>query len=372
MSFQAVLSNLTPFTAEKFVLPDREGQEVVLVVVSATFQHLDGKVGLSLAEEQTSLETADLHHGPPHVASVSRESDIALIKPRVDVLVNGCAYAPRGKTAASVRVAMEVGDVRKELLVSGDRAWRKGSLGGAATSPVPFSRMPIIYERAFGGVHAPPDDPHTHAVEARNFSGVGFRGVRSYDPNIDTDLPNVEYPDDRQNVRSDAPRPAGFGVVSRAWRPRVEFAGTYDANWLDRQWPLLPADFDPRHYQAAPLDQQSSTLRGGEPVTLQNLTAEGLWNFRLPAIDVGARLIFDGRVEDLPLRLDTVMIETETRRVVMTCRAAVRTRRNRGALREIALGHVSAGWLRARRTGKHHVALSGGDGAALLRPSYSL
>jgi len=83
-------------------------------------------------------------------------------------------------------------------------------------------------------------------------------------------------------------------------------------------------------------------------------------------------LIFDGRVEDLPLRLDTVMIETETRRVVMTCRAAVRTRRNRGALREIALGHVSAGWLRARRTGKRHVALSGGDGAALLRPSYSL
>jgi hypothetical protein len=363
VSFQTYLDNRTPFTAGKFVLPDKEGQEVVLVVVSATFAHDGSRGGLTLAQKQSALELADLHYGPPHIASVRRESDIALHKPAVDVLINGSAHAPHGRFASSVAVSIAVGDVRKELLVSGDRTWRKGSFGSAATSPEPFATMPIVYERAFGGVDTRSEDPCEHAAEPRNLSGLGFRGVPSYDPGIHTELPNVEYPEDRQSTRTDMPRPAGLGVVSRGWQPRLAWAGTYDNAWLTRQWPLAPMDFDARHYQAAPPDQQSTGLRGGEPVTLRNLTPEGLWQFRLPTLDVPTRLIFNDRMEELPLRLDTVLIETDVRQVTMICRAYIRTRRNGSALQEIVLGQMTPAWVRARRTGKRFVDLSGHDGA---------
>lgn len=345
---------------------------MILVVVSATFQHDGSRGGLSLAAEQAPLELADLHYGPPHIASVRRESDTALEKPFVDVLINGCAYAPHGRLTPSTTVKVAVGDIRKELLVSGDRTWRKGSFGSAASSPEPFSSMPLVYERAFGGLDTRPDNPKKHAAEARNLSGVGFRGMPSYDPKIRTELPNIEYLNDRQRTRSDKPQPAGLGVVSRAWQPRIAFAGTYDDAWLAQQWPLLPMDFDPRHYQAASLDQQSPTLRGGEPVVLQNLTPEGMWKFRLPTFRLPARLFFDDRMEDLPLRFDTLLIEPDKKQITLTCRASIRTRRNHAALREIVLGHMSPGWLRARRTGKRYVDLSGHKGALRSEPGYAL
>ena len=372
MSFQTFLDNRTPFTADKFVLPDKDGQEIVLVVVSATFQQDGSQSGLVLSAEQMPLELADLHFGPPHIASVCRESDIALEKPFVDVLINGSAYAPRGQPATSLSVKIMVGDVRKALLVSGDRKWRKGSFGSASSSPQPFLSMPITYERAFGGIDTRPDDPTKHSADVRNRSGVGFRGTCSYDPKILTDLPNVEYPSDRQTAQSDLPRPAGLGVVSRSWQPRLAFAGTFDETWLARQWPLLPTDFDTRHYQAAPQDQQSRTLKGGEPVVLQNLTPESLWQFLLPTMKVPAWLIFDNRIEDLRMRLDTIMIEPDKKRVTLTCRASIKTLRNRAALREIVIGHMSAGWLRARHNGKRYVDLSGNHGVLLSESDYVL
>jgi hypothetical protein len=371
MSFQTYLDNRTPFTVGKFVLPDKQGQEVVLLVVSATFVHADLSGGLSLAAKQPALEFADVHNGPPHIASVRRESDIALYKPAVDVLVNGHAYAPPGRLATSVPVGMVVGDVRKELLVSGDRNWRKGTFGGGASSPEPFERMPIVYERAFGGIDMRSDDPHKHAAEPRNLSGLGFRGVPSYDPDIRTELPNIEYPKSRQSTRSDTPRPAGFGVVARGWQPRLAWAGTYDDAWLAQQWPLLPVDFDARHYQAAPPDQQSTSLRGGEPVTLHNLTPEGLWQFNLPRLDVPVRLLFNDRMEELSLRMDTVLIEPDLKQLTLICRACISTRRNRPALREIVVGQMTPAWVRARRSGKRFVDLSGHDGAWPSRPAFA-
>lgn len=42
MSYQTALLNHTPFAAEKFVLLDVDGQEVILVVMAATFEQPKG------------------------------------------------------------------------------------------------------------------------------------------------------------------------------------------------------------------------------------------------------------------------------------------------------------------------------------------
>ena len=372
MSFQTYLLNRTPFSVEKLILPSEDGQESVLVVVSSTFVANIHGTSLRLSDVQTSIKAADEYNGSPEFGSIRYESDIAQKKLFVDVLINGHAHAPRGRRTDSVMVKLMIGDVRKELVVSGDRRWLKRSFGLASSNPKSFDRMPIIYERAFGGVDRRHEDPKNHAAEARNLSGLGYQGVPSYDPKIESEIPNVEYPHARMTSMSDKPVPAGFGVIARGWQPRIKFAGTYDDAWLKERWPFLPKDFDPRHYQAAPLDQQSRTLKGGEAVTLLNLTPEGIWQFRLPTLDIPVRLYFDDRQEQISLRMDTILIEPDDRRVTMTSRVCVRTVRNKGALREIVVGHTTKGWLRAKAARKTYMDFGGNDGTLTKSSNFKL
>ncbi|MHC4403674.1 MAG: DUF2169 family type VI secretion system accessory protein [Planctomycetota bacterium] len=371
MPFQTVLNNRTPFASESFVLPDHEGQEVLLIVVVAAFEAgVNG--ALQLAQEQTPVRVDDEPYGEPGLSSVRYEGDLALEKPSVDVLINGQAYAPWGKPAPTVPVEVHVGDIHKELLVHGDRSWRSALLGGAPSGAEPFETMPIVYERAFGGIDVDPANPEQGKAEPRNRVGVGFRGVLSQNPDVSTEVPNVEYASDRIRARGDRRKPAGLGVVARNWVPRLGFAGTYDDAWLDQRWPLLPEDFDARHYQAAPDDQQSNTLQGGEEVRLHNLTPDGLWQFRLPVLDVPVHLLYDDRQSRASLRMDTVLIEPDLRRLTLTSRLCVSLPRNRGWLREVVLGHISRGWLRARAVRKEYHDRIGTDGTNPTRRSFHL
>lgn len=352
-AFAVVLDNRTPFAAESFVIPDPKGQEQLLLVMSATFEAAPRRT-LDVAEVQSPIHAADEHRGDPAFSSTVHESVIALHKPFVDVLVNAHAHAPAGRAAEQVPVRLTIGDIDKTLIVTGDRRRR---LGGAS-APRPFVRMPILWERAFGGTSA------DGKVEPGNPIGVGFGGAQSQDPEVETEVPNVES---LQQVRSGATAPAGLGVVGRGWKPRIDFAGTYDQRWLETQWPLLPTDFDPRHYQAAPADQQSRAIRGGEDAALVNMTPDGVWRFRLPRLDVPAHLLYEDRQAVVPMRLDTVLLEPDDRRVTMISRAVVQTFRNAGALRQVVLGHVRPGWLRSIARRKRYI---GSDGTDLRRPVY--
>ena len=90
----------------------------------------------------------------------------------------------------------------------------------------------------------------------------------------------------------DRPAPAGLGPISPWWQPRSDHVGTYDEAWRDERHPLLPRDFDTRHWQCAPSDQIATPhLRGDEAYRLENLhpdlpVAEG----RLPGVTLGVRI----------------------------------------------------------------------------------
>ena len=243
-------------------------------------------------------------------------------------------------------VDVRVGDVHKELLVTGDRQWRPG--GVAPGSPQPFDRMPIVYERAYGGYDTRAASPAQHTLEPRNPVGLGFQGVRSNDPAIQTDLPNVEYPGKRMTSSTSRSDPAGLGVIARSWQPRLGFAGTYDAAWTNEQFPLLPLDFDVRHFQTAPSDQQSRTLRGGEDVEIRNMTPEGTWQFTLPMLDVPVRMVYAERHDASTLRVDAVILEPDDYRLTLLARCKIPLIRTRGPLEEIIVGHVTPAWWYAR------------------------
>jgi hypothetical protein len=361
MSFQTLLTNHTPFASEKFVLPTPDGQEAVLIVLAATFE---AKGGASLApcEKQPPVLAEDLYAGDPASSSLLAENELALSKRLVDVVVVGTAYAPRGKPAEKVAIGLQIGDVNKSLWVSGHRIWALRS----PTRPVPFEKMPIRYERAFGGTN-----PQNGNSFRSNPVGVGFKGAVSNDA-LKAAIPNVEYADATVQSPSDQPRPAGLTPIARSWAPRASFGGTYDDKWLDNRWPLLPLNFDSRFNQITPPDQQSATIRGGERIRLVHLTPDGLWEFALPRLDVPVQLVYDKRDAVGALRLDTVVIEPDARRVRMTSRLCLVTERGTGLLREIVLGHVTRGWLTSMRQRKTYLDFGRTGGANRGVPSYHL
>ncbi|NVJ20717.1 DUF2169 domain-containing protein [Myxococcus sp. AM011] len=112
------------------------------MVLAATFEA--SRAPLHLADEQAGIRLTDSHVGVPGQSSVRFTHELALFKPLVDVIINGSAYAPGGRPAERVSVEVRVGDVQKSLWALGHRVWAAGSL----TRPLPFTKMPLLWERA--------------------------------------------------------------------------------------------------------------------------------------------------------------------------------------------------------------------------------
>jgi hypothetical protein len=203
-------------------------------------------------------------------------------------------------------------------------------LGGLVPSRAqPFATMPVRYERAFGG-----RDKETGSSWALNPVG---RGYADY-PNrlLSTPVPNVEDPREPLQDSGYRPRrPAGFGALASHWQERSAFAGTYDEQWKRTRAPLWPKDFDPRFFQAAPIDQQVlGFLRGGETCVLHNLVAEGSVRFVLPKLRILVETQFDDGDVHSDAALHTVFIDTEARSLAMVWHAAQRCHGREHKLRQ--------------------------------------
>lgn len=307
-----MVNNQTPFAAACNWVLDKDAAKSWVVAVKATFDILpDGST--RIAEQQEDPLYGEIYAGEAGKTSIVYDGDLGGAKHRTDVVLNGFAYAPAGRTATEIMVTMRIGGLVKTLQVFGDRLWQRGVVGLAMTRPAPFASMPIVYERAFGGWDRIPKNPADQRLEPRNPIGAGFATRDEH--LVNTAVPNIEDP--RQLISSwkDRPQPVGFGVVASHWMPRLKYAGTYDAAWQQERFPLLAADFDPRFFQCAPEDQQT-TLRGGEAVELTNLTPDGRLTFDLPRLWLGFETRFGERRVDHRANLHTVILEPAIPRVI--------------------------------------------------------
>src|ERR1700682_5907398 len=164
------LRNRTPFAAGFFLAADPDGRESVYTIVKGTFS-LNPKV--SPAEKQVPVTYREEYLGEPGQSSIRGPSDVSLMKPGTDVLLQGSAYAPGGRQAQRTAVSLSVGPIRKTVGVIGDRVWESGLLGAKSSPPLPFEKMPLVWERAFGGVDRV--DRGTIDADERNPVGTGFR-----------------------------------------------------------------------------------------------------------------------------------------------------------------------------------------------------
>jgi hypothetical protein len=317
------VDNRTPFVLETLFLVDEEMRPLAVPVLKATFTiQPDGRC--MLAEPQVPLCVAgELWGEDPAKASYKYEPEVAFVKPATDVVLVGHAYASRADTK-EMMVGLRLGNLTKEVLVCGDRLWFKTMGSIAMSGSVRFEKVPLTYERAFGGWDRDHQDPKKHSYEPRNPVGVGYRAAGGFVEGLH--LPNLEDPRDRIKTFGDRPAPAGFGFVSPNWQPRAALAGTYDEAWQKSRSPLLPKDFNRRHLNAgSPGLIANGYLRGDEPGLAVGVTPDGRLPFTLPGLPPpSVQLKLDrGPAQSPAMALDTVIIEPDQRRVLLLWRGHV-------------------------------------------------
>lgn len=312
------LENNTSFAADRAWVRDKNGAEIWIVAVKATYL-IKPNGTTTVAEKQEPVCTAPRHFGEPGKSSLQYETDLVRTKPTTDVLLHGHAYS-RQKNVVTVDVMLKVANIQKILRVFGDRYWKQGLMGLTITKPQPFEKMPIVYERAFGGVDQRIPKPKKHRCEDRNPIGSGFVVKRKH--LLNQRVPNVEWPKKPLWGRLG---PAGFGPLEGHWSPRRELTGTYDEKWKKEKQPLLPDNFDDRFYQCAPEDQRTPEyLKGGEPVELYNLTPGGILKFTLPRLSLSFVTHFtQGEPREHSANLHSVIIEPDFPRVMMVWHTAL-------------------------------------------------
>lgn len=312
MSVQEVL-NVTPFAAAVLPARDRDGRDLAVAAVKATFRFTArGDTAPAPPDAQLPVLVADVHFGDPATTSVRYATDVSPPKPGTDVAVVGHAYG-RGRT--EIEAGFGIRDLRKTVLVSGPRQW-VARYPVAIAGPVAFERQPVRYEHAFGGTSEIDGKP---VPWLENPVGVGFAtAVVDRAP-----LPSVELRGARFRALKDRPAPAGLGFVPPGWTQRARFAGTYDAAWERTRRPLLPEDLDERFWNTVPQDQVlRPKLAGGETLALLHLhpDAETI-AVTLPRLALTAAFRVRDAETVLPMTADTLVVEPDEGRLAVTYRA---------------------------------------------------
>jgi len=138
-------------------------------------------------------------------------SDFWPVKLATDVVVQGAAFPPAGKTSTpETTVSLSVGAATKRVKVFGRRALHWNKHGNPHfTRPEPFEEVPLTWENAYGGIDFRASDPgleglpseayldvdHDHpGLYPRNPFGKGY--LVESDPVDDLELPRLEDPSD--------------------------------------------------------------------------------------------------------------------------------------------------------------------------------
>jgi hypothetical protein len=337
---------------ETILLPGQNpaGEHIFALLLKRTYDIRPG-LPCTRAEKPAKLVKGDTHYGDPKVTPLKFESDLVPFKLATDVVLIGKAHAPGGKPVEQLRPFLQVGEHHKELLVTGDRVcnFQEGGLPSFG-APVPFTEMPLTYDRAYGGV-----DIHSNFDLAypypRNPLGRGFVVKNTKRAVQDLPLPNIEDPletlTEEGLITEDMmawekqPMPQGYGWYVKYCYPRALLAGVMPADRaferemravyetvvpaeqleLYRQTNLPSMDF--RFFNGASPGLAVPYLEGNESVVLRHISVEGELSFALAGdrpemeIDIGT-----GPFKP-PVVLHTLAIRSEDQQLDLVWRGAV-------------------------------------------------
>lgn len=266
----------------------KSSQWTLTVCVKSTLVLVDGGVAAPSEIQDPIFE--DRPWDGEAGASLFGPADLVPLKPKVDILLSGHAYAPPGGAARRFSVRMRVGDFEKQLDIAGDQYWVQDASGLREGEPEPLLKLPIRYELAAQSDENP----------------VGIR--------IDSMKLGARASANIESLQG----AAGFGPYAPAWRARRALLSDESFLWAkallseeEGAGGPAPLDLDFRFFNAAPPDQQIELLRPGITIELENLHPHhSHLCSRLPlgkpqAFSIDAK---SGRAEEIGLRCDTLWI----------------------------------------------------------------
>jgi hypothetical protein len=329
------VDNRTTFPAIAFRQYNRTGDLLGVVAARGSFK-LARNGPLVISDVQHPLVMSDTYDGDPHHTVQIAQTDLVPFKPGTDVTFLGAAHTPTGGRLSSWSCGLTVGCLSKRLRVHGPRVWRaktrktwKGLIdkdaenaldGWELSEAEPVSYVPLDWSYALG------DDGDPNGI---NPLGPGFPDDESFLEKPVWPAPRIEAeaaPFSGYSTRPVHHVSEGFGPVSPWWHARVQYAGTYDDEWIAQRHPLLPDDFDFRFWQCAHPELISEPwLNGDERFVLENLLPgiprlEG----RLPGIRLGVTIDQGRGPKRGPMVLDGVHFDMRPGigRVFLTWRTA--------------------------------------------------
>ncbi|WP_437763261.1 DUF2169 domain-containing protein [Sorangium sp. So ce281] len=278
------------------------GQLHVTLVAKATFALVPG--GEARRSEPLELVRSEVYTRGNPMKPLLAASDLAPWLARAEVVLTGHAWAPGGAPVRrmAVRLAILRGDaalVDKRLEVVGDRA------GGAAAGaqPEPFVKMPIEYQRTYGGPGEPENPLGVGAGAGERAGGGGA-------------LPNLLPPGGGRAPIGLGPIPPIVPSRTRLLRglARAELEGIAS----------IPDDFDWSYFQSAPADQRFDRVLGGEEIVLEGLSQHHpALATRLPALRALATILLpNGAARWLPLVGDTLIVQPDAERCAVVFRGS--------------------------------------------------
>ncbi|MCA9606948.1 MAG: DUF2169 domain-containing protein [Myxococcales bacterium] len=325
MSLPEISSRLS-CALDRFEIFDRDGARAMAVVIKQRF--IWNERGALERMSGAQIEPVDVPW--PDGQSPMIPADRCLFKPSTDVVVSGHAVAPRPVESLDVHVS--VGPVSKSLRVFGVRTWYRSAFGAKPSDPLPFDRLPLMWEHAYGGMDV--SDPENAVSDDRNPYGSGL--ASDADSLEGQPVPRIEDPTDLIHSSRSRPKPAGIAACASHFEPRRSYAGTFDQRWLDTRSPLFPEDYDPRFEQVAvPELVTPSPLIGNEPVRLLNLGHPGAIELRLPRLVFQVDALADSGTTNRRPVLDTVLILPDDRHLDMVWRTSLPLRRGAARIRDV-------------------------------------
>ncbi|RLB81916.1 MAG: hypothetical protein DRH15_06405, partial [Deltaproteobacteria bacterium] len=130
-------------------------------------------------------------------------TDLDFRKEGIDILVFGNAMAPDASPVQKMSVTISSGKLHYEIVVFGDRVWEKHRGKLIPSEPIPFVKMPLSNDRAYGGVSIWEGLELAHEI---NPDGKGF--YMSKQEAERSPLPNLERPGQLIQSWEDRPKPA--------------------------------------------------------------------------------------------------------------------------------------------------------------------
>lgn len=227
------------------------------------------------------------------------EPDVPFPRVATDVIVLGDACTHGGPVVAT-KVGIAVGPYAQELLVVGDRVWERG-LGGtlSASRPQPFERMPLTWERAFGGRA---QSPYGEVPFGANPVGRGYyldAASAAGQP-----LPNIENPTHAVAAWDHRPDPVGPGPYPTEWLLRQQMV-------VEITEPLKEMRIHPENgmFDRAHPRLSGKWVQAGDAVEITNTAFSPRLRLTIPACPFAMDIRLGDESWQRPLELEEVLLD---------------------------------------------------------------